>query len=217
VSSVIHRPYVVALTGGIASGKTTVAAAFETYGVPVIDADVVAREIVAVGTPALGEIVQAFGAGVLDAQGTLDRRAMRDIVFADAGARARIGAITHPRIRDVLHARTAASSAPYVILVVPLLVEIGKYEWVDRVLVVDVPRSLQRIRLLARDGVTEALADAMLDAQVSSDKRLAIADDIIVNEGRVEEIPARVAMLDASYRLLAAEKRGVRATDVSKL
>ncbi len=132
---------------------------------------------------------------------------MRERVFADADARARIDAITHPRIRRLLRERTSAIQATYVLLVIPLLVESGgHYDWVDRVLVVDVPRSVQRTRLLARDGVTEALADAMLDAQASREERLAIADDVIANVGPPDELATRVATLHEDFSRRAGQR-----------
>ncbi|GAA0714062.1 dephospho-CoA kinase [Dokdonella soli] len=200
--------FTVALTGGIASGKSAVAARFAALGADVIDADVVARELVAPGSPALAEIVTAFGAGVLDAQGALDRRAMRERVFANPGARLRLEAILHPRVRAALRGRAAATRGPYALLVIPLLVESGHYDWVDRVLVVDAPREVQRARLLARDGVTPQLADAMLDAQVSRGQRLALADDVIGNDGTLADLDAQVHALHARYIELARSHRG---------
>lgn len=198
------RPFTVALTGGVASGKSAVAARFTTLGAGVIDADVVTRELVAPGSPALAEIVTTFGAGVLDAQGALDRRALRELVFADEAARRRLEAILHPRVRAVLHERAGAIEAPYALLVIPLLVESGRYDWVDRVLVVDVARAVQHARLVVRDGVTPALADAMLDAQATRAQRLAIADDVITNDGALDALDAKVQALHQRYLALAS-------------
>jgi dephospho-CoA kinase len=197
-------PFCVALTGGIASGKSAVCARFAALGVEVIDADVVARELVAPGMPALHEIVAEFGADMLDPHGCLDRAAMRERVFADAGARRRLEAILHPRVRAVLRERASSARSAYVILAIPLLVESGgDYAWVDRVLVVDVPRDVQHARLIARDGIGSALADSMLDAQASRAQRLAIADDVIVNDGTLAELDQRVVDLHAKYLALA--------------
>ncbi|NCT66728.1 MAG: dephospho-CoA kinase [Rhodanobacteraceae bacterium] len=196
-------PLTIALTGGIASGKSAVAERFAVLGAEVIDADVVARELVAPGMPALTEIVAAFGPGVLDAHGALDRRAMREHVFGDEAARRRLEAILHPRVRAALRERAAASRAPYVLLVIPLLVESGHYDWVDRVLVVDAAREVQRARLLARDGVSPELAEAMLDAQASRAQRLALADDVIVNDGHLDALDAQVDALHRRYLELA--------------
>jgi len=199
-------PFCVALTGGIASGKSAVCDRFATHGVEVIDADVVARDLVAPGMPALREVVATFGAAMLDSRGGLDRAAMRERVFADTNARRRLEAILHPRVRAVLRERASTVRGPYVMLAIPLLVESGgDYRWVDRVLVVDVPREVQHARLIARDGITDALADSMLDAQASRKQRLAIADDIIVNDGTLADLDQRVAALHAKYLALAGD------------
>src|SRR5687768_13528826 len=145
------RPrFTVALTGGIASGKSAASDRFAALGADVVDADLVSRELVAPGGAALGEIVAAFGKNVLTPEGALDRRAMRALVFADGARRRQLEAILHPRVRDILRERAHAGSGEYALLVVPLLVESGHYGWVDRVLVVDVPREVQRARLVAR-------------------------------------------------------------------
>lgn len=207
----MHAPaYVVALTGGIASGKSAVAERFETLGVDVIDADRVARELVAPGQPALDEIASAFGNDVLDANGALDRRRMRERVFADPSARRRLEAILHPRVRAELLERARLSTAPYVLLAIPLLAESEGYDWIDRVLVVDVPHETQRQRLIARDGITPQLADAMLDAQASRERRLAIADDVVDNNRALSDLDARVAELHRRYLAAAEEKRASR-------
>lgn len=204
----MHAPaYVVALTGGIASGKSAVAERFETLGVDVIDADRVARELVGPGQPALDEIASAFGNDVLDANGALDRRRMRERVFADPSARRRLEAILHPRVRAELHERARLSTAPYVLLAIPLLAESEGYDWIDRVLVVDVPRETQRQRLIARDGITPQLADAMLDAQASRERRLAIADDVVDNDGALADLDAQVAKLHRHYLAEARKHR----------
>ncbi len=193
----------VALTGGIASGKSAVADRFAALGIDIIDADLVARELVEPGMPALDEIVTAFGDGVLGADGRLDRRAMRARVFNDNDARLRLEAILHPRIRTTMRQRAETVDSAYGIVAVPLLVEAWPhYAWVDRVLVVDVPREVQIARLTARDGVDRALAEAMLDAQASRERRLALADDIIENAGSLAELDAAVAALHARYLAL---------------
>jgi dephospho-CoA kinase len=205
-------PFTVALTGGIASGKSAAADRFAALGVPVLDADVIARELVAPGGAALAEIVAAFGPAALAADGALDRRAMRSRVFADADARRRLEAILHPRIRALLQQRAAEAPAPYAVVVVPLLVESGSYGWVDRVLVVDVPRALQRARLIARDGVAPELADAMLDAQAPRERRLALADDVVDNTGTPAELDAKVQALHRKYLAEAEAKARSPAT-----
>jgi dephospho-CoA kinase len=195
---------VVALTGGVASGKSAVARRFESLGIGVYDADVAAREVVAPGEPALAEIRSVFGAGVLQADGALDRRAMRDRVFADAGARKKLEAIVHPRVRAWLRRRVGMDRGPYCMLAIPLLVENrAEYEWVDRVLLVDAPEALQIERLMQRDGVTREHAERMLDAQSTRAQRLAMADDVIMNDGEESALDAQVAALHARYLKLA--------------
>lgn len=206
-----RAPYVVALTGGIASGKSAVSERFSKLGARVIDADIVARELVAPGQPALTEIAAAFGTGVLDANGALDRRAMRGRVFAAPDSRRRLEAILHPRVRAALRERAATADGPYALLVVPLLAEnAADYEWVDRILVVDVPRTTQRTRLVARDGITPELAEAMLDAQATRAQRLAIADEVIRNDRDLVDLDHEVATLHARYTALARAACQVR-------
>jgi len=200
--------FVVALTGGIASGKSAVAERFEALGVPVIDADIIARELVLPGAPALNEIVSTFGTEMLDSGGALDRRAMRQRVFARPEARRALEAILHPRIRRILRERAATASG-YAIIMVPLLVENRHdYAWVDRVLVVDVARTTQCDRLLRRDGIGIDLAQEMLDAQASREERLAVADDVIENEEAPQALDATVRTLHALYQKMANAKAG---------
>ena len=199
------RPFSVALTGGIASGKSALAERFATLGAAIVDADLIAREVVAPGQPALAEIVAAFGPGVLDAHGRLDRRALRARVFDDPDERRRLEGIILPRVRSVLRQRVADIRAPYAMPVVPLLYEHrADYAWVDRVLVVDVPRAVQRARLIARDRSTPELADRILDAQASREERLSFADDVIDNTGSLAELDAAVRALHRRYLALAA-------------
>lgn len=198
-----HR-YVVALTGGVAAGKSAVSKRFEALGVAVYDADVAAREVVLPGTPALAEIGSAFGEEVLDTDGSLDRRAMRERVFADAGARAKLEAIIHPRVRTWMRGKVAADRGPYCMLAIPLLVENrAEYGWTDRVLLVDAPEEVQIRRLMERDGVTRDHARRMLAAQSTRQQRLAIADDVIVNDGEEAALDPQVAALHARYLELA--------------
>ena len=197
-------PLRVALTGGIASGKTTVADLFAARGVPVIDTDVIARDVVQPGTPALAAVVEAFGIEVLGADGRLDRRRMRERIFSDAGARRRLEGILHPAIRAEMARRSRAAGGPYQVLVIPLLAEGGRRDYVDRVLLVDVPEELQVERLMLRDGVSREQATASLGAQAGRAARLAIADDVIVNTGRADDLDHEVTALDVKYRKLAA-------------
>jgi dephospho-CoA kinase len=169
----------------------------------VIDTDVISREVVEPGQPALGEVVAAFGKGVLDAAGRLDRRRMRERIFADPGARHRLETILHPVIRAEMARQSTAAGGAYQVLVIPLLTEGGRRDHVDRVLLVDAPEELQVERLIARDGVTQAQARASLDAQATRAERLALADDVIRNTGRVDELRAAVAAMDAEYRRMA--------------
>ena len=189
----------VALTGGIASGKTTVANLFATHGVPVIDTDVIAREVVEPGQPALAAVVDAFGTGVLAADGRLDRPRLRERIFGDAEARRRLEAILHPAIRAEMERQSRAAGGPYQVLVIPLLVEGGRRDHIDRVLVVDVPEATQIERLVRRDGVSRDQAEAALRAQASRDARLAFADDVIENTGDVAALETRVAKLHGDY------------------
>ncbi|MEO6065334.1 MAG: dephospho-CoA kinase [Lysobacterales bacterium] len=187
----------VGLTGGVASGKSAVAERLVGLGVTVLDADHVARELTEPGTPALDEIVRTFGASCRAPNGSLDRRALREIVFNNRAARLRLEGILHPRIRALLEERAAAASAPYIVVAVPLLAEVGRYAWLDAVVVVDVPRELQHARLLVRDGVDATLATRMLDAQATREKRLAIADYVIDNTGSLAELGIAVDALHA--------------------
>lgn len=202
----MNRPPTIGVTGGIASGKSAVARAFAAHGVPWVDADDVAREIVEPGEPALAEIAAHFGDQVLDTDGRLDRRRLRTIVFADAAERAWLESVTHPRVRERLLShleRMRESGAPYHLLVSPLLFESGQYRLVDRSLVIDVPQALQIARTTTRDGVDDAQARAIIAAQMPRDERLARADDVIDNGGDLDALAAQVARLDARYRKLA--------------
>jgi dephospho-CoA kinase len=199
--------YVIAITGGVASGKSTVDRLFQSLGVAVADADTAAREAVAPGSAGLAEVVAAFGEGVLDVDGALDRPAMRRRVFADAATRRRLEAIIHPRVRETLRNTCEAAPGPYALASIPLLAEGGArhaYPWLRRILVVDVPESLQLERLLQRDGIDEALARTMIAAQSSRRDRLAIADDVLVNDGPLDALAPHVGALDRLYRRLAS-------------
>jgi len=202
------HPYRVALTGGIASGKTTVADLFAALGVPVIDTDLIARQVVEPGQPALAAVVAAFGPDVLDAEGRLDRRRMRERIFADPTARQQLNAILHPAIRAELERQSRAAGGPYQVLVIPLLTEGGRRDHVDRVLLVDVPEALQVERLMWRDGVTREQAQASLNAQATRAQRLAMADDVVRNTGQVDELRERVAELHQRYLQLAEQPKG---------
>ena len=198
---------IIAITGGVASGKSTVDRLFHALGVVVADADVAAREAVAPGSEGLDEVVAAFGEGVLGVDGQLDRPAMRRRVFADADARRRLETIIHPRVRETLRNTCQAASGPYVIASIPLLAEGGgraAYPWLHRILVVDALPATQKARLMQRDGIDESLALQMIAAQATRAERLAIADDIVVNEGDLSHLAQAAAELHARYCALAA-------------
>lgn len=194
----------IGLTGGIGSGKSTVAELFAARGVPVIDADAIARELVAPGQPALTDIVATFGIDMLDAQGQLDRTRLRELVFNSSKERLRLEAILHPRIRAEMTARVAALKTPYVLLVIPLLFEAAQTDLVDRVLVVDAPPALQQQRVLARDQLPEQQIAAILAAQLDREHRLARADDVIDNSGDRTALERQVDDLHRRYQTLAA-------------
>lgn len=193
----------IGLTGGIGSGKSTVAELFARRGVPVIDTDVIARELVAPGQPALAEIVHDFGNELLNAHGQLDRAQLRQRVFEDPAARRRLESILHPRIRAAVQERVAALDAPYCLIVVPLLVETKFDELVDRVLVVDLDEEVQRERVSRRDGVSIDAVGRIMAAQASRSVRLAQADDVISNNGNVDDLERAVDRLHAQYLALA--------------
>ena len=195
-------PLRIGLTGGIASGKSTVADMFAEQGARVIDTDVIARQIVEPGTPALAEIRETFGHGVIAADGTLDRRAMRDRIFSDEPLRRRLEAILHPRIRDETFRQCYEAGGRYQIIVVPLLAESPLREYVDRILVVDCSEQDQISRLVARDSESEEQARRILDAQAGRSERLAIADDVIHNDGDLASTRSQVARLHDFYLTL---------------
>jgi dephospho-CoA kinase len=200
----MERRLRVGLTGGIASGKSTVARRFIELGIPVIDADVAAREVVAPGKPGLRQVIDRFGAGIVDENGELDRRALRELVFSDPGARRDLEAILHPLIRADMEQSTAAAVGPYVVMAIPLLVEGGSRDRVDRVLVVDVDESVQLERVMARDHCSLEQARAILASQAPRSARLAVADDVLPNAGTVTELRQAVDRLHEQYVRLAA-------------
>ena len=199
--------FIIGLTGGVASGKSEVGRHFEALGIVVADADQAARDAVAIGSEGRADVVDMFGAGVLASDGSLDRPAMRRRVFADADARKRLEGIIHPRVRELLHGACEKADSPYAIAAVPLLAEGGgrkAYPWLQRILVVDVPEAVQLQRLLRRDGIDELLARRMIEVQATRRQRLAIADDVLVNDGGLDGLGDKVAALDRLYRGLAA-------------
>ncbi|HEY0943113.1 MAG TPA: dephospho-CoA kinase [Steroidobacter sp.] len=197
------RPLLIALTGGIASGKSAVAEIFSQLGAPVLDTDQIARDVVEPGSPTLAKLVAEFGSDILDAEGRLDRARMRARVFADPEQRKRLEAITHPAIREELAARAQRAQGPYQIHVIPLLVESGRSDLYDRVLLVDTSEEEQLKRLMARDQSSPELARQILAAQASREARLDAADDVIVNTGTLQDLRRFVETLHRNYTLLS--------------
>ncbi|MFQ5643308.1 MAG: dephospho-CoA kinase [Thiogranum sp.] len=189
----------IGLTGGIGSGKSEASREFARLGTPVIDTDVIARELVKPGRPALAEIITHFGAGIVDEDGNLNRTRLRKTVFSEPGLRKQLEAILHPRIRDRAMALAERSDGPYCVLVIPLLAENAGDYALDRVLVIDTPRELQLERIAARDGLPENEIEAILATQASRAQRLAIADDIIVNDSSPEYLRSEVERLHRRY------------------
>ncbi|MEM0555588.1 MULTISPECIES: dephospho-CoA kinase [Aeromonas] len=201
--------YVVAITGGIGSGKTTIANQFAKLGIDVVDADVIAREVVEPGTPALAAIADHFGPDVITPDGQLDRRRLREQVFSNPSAKAWLNALLHPLIRSEMQRQCAAARSPYCLLVVPLLVENKLTGLANRVLVVDVDEATQIERTCRRDGVTAEQAKAIIAAQASRSERLAAADDVIENaNGSEMAIKARILTLHETYLAFASQQAG---------
>lgn len=195
--------FTVGLTGGIASGKSAVSARFEELGVAVIDTDTIARKIVQPGQQALEEVVSSFGREILDESGKLRRRELRRRIFEDPHDKYLLESILHPRIAAEVRERLAGVTSPYCIIVIPLLAESGRYDWLDRVLVVDLPERQQIERLVSRDGVTAQEAEASLASQASREDRLALADDVLDNSGAETELDSSVRLLHQKYLELA--------------
>jgi dephospho-CoA kinase len=203
--SAARRPkLIVGLTGGIASGKSFVASMFAKLGTPLVDTDVVAREVVAPGEPGLGAVLAEFGPRVLRGTGELDRAALRSIVFADEARRRKLEALLHPLIRARTLAKLAEIEAPYALVAVPLLVETDFAALVDRVLVVDCPESTQLERLIKRDAIPRTEALAMVRAQADRAIRLKAAHDVIDNSGTVDATRRQVEQLHRRYLEIAA-------------
>lgn len=197
--------YTVALTGGIGSGKSTVATAFSRLGVTIIDADIIARQIVEPGTPALEAIISHFGNTIVLPDGSLNRRALREKIFSHPDEKAWLNALIHPLVGQQTREEMARATSAYVLWVVPLLVENQLYKNADRVLVVDVTPETQLQRTMQRDNVTQELAQNMLAAQATREARLMIADDVIDNNGAPGAIVAEVARLHQQYLTFAAQ------------
>jgi len=193
------KRFTVALTGGIAAGKSAVSDRFAALGIDIVDADIAARAVVAKGSTCLQQIVDEFGASMLLPDGTLDRRQLRERVFSNPGARDKLESITHPLIRDWMREQANKAESAYALLVIPLLASSPHYHWVDRVLLVTAPAELRIKRLMSRDGVSEAQALAALSAQATDAERLAIAHDVIDNGGDIGVLDQAVAALHQQY------------------
>ncbi|VVC75338.1 Dephospho-CoA kinase [Aquicella siphonis] len=197
---------VVGLTGGIGSGKTTVANLFAERGVPVIDADIVAREITTPDKPAFAKIVKHFGDDVVMPGGTLNRSRLRSIIFADKRERLWLENLLHPLIRDEMRKQLSALSVPYCIAVIPLLLEVEFYSFINRILVIDAPESAQVDRVLSRDRSSRSEIEAILKSQASRHDRRAKAHDVIVNDGVIADLAPQIEKLHAMYTQLGREK-----------
>ncbi|MBD3670518.1 MAG: dephospho-CoA kinase [Gammaproteobacteria bacterium] len=199
---------VIGLTGGIGSGKSRVSEYFTNLGVPVLDTDQVARDIVRPGAEALHEIRDRFGDSIIQKDGSLDRRALREIVFADEVARIELESIMHPRIREVVRDWIGRQHHSYCVVVIPLLLEKGWTELIDRILVVDLPESLQTERTMRRDRLSREQVETILATQVSRSQRLSAADDIIVNDADEAFLKQQIDDIHQKYLNIEQEARG---------
>ena len=198
-----HSRFVVGLTGGIGSGKTTVANLFSRQGIEIIDADEISRTLVKTGSPVLEAIIKHFGSSITDAERNLDRKQLRELVFADNAEKEWLENLLHPLVRQEIQRQVAASSSQYVIIVVPLLLESENYSDVDRILVIDVPEDVQLERIKKRDGSSETLARSMMDAQMKREGRLESADDVISNNSSMDSLEKQVKNLHHQYLQLS--------------
>lgn len=196
--------FVVGLTGGIGSGKTAASDYLAAKGITVVDADLASRVVVMPGQPALAAIQRRFGDAVIAADGSLDRRALRDIVFADAAERQALEAITHPAINEEIRRQIAVSTSPYTLLVSPLLLETRQHQLTHRVLLIDAPVSLQVARATARDGVALKQVEAIIAAQMPRDDKRSRADDVLLNDGLLGHLHRDLDILHERYLALAA-------------
>jgi dephospho-CoA kinase len=198
--------FIVGLTGGVGSGKSTVAALFSEKGVVLVDTDVIAHELTGPDGAAMSALVAEFGAAVVNQQGALDRAAMRQLVFANPVARTRLEGILHPLIRQISFERCQAAESPYVILAVPLLVESGAFrQRCDRIVAVDCPEALQIERVMARNALSADEVKAIMAAQATRAQRLAVADDVVLNDAGLDTLDEQVSALHQKYLRLLAE------------
>ena len=193
------HPLRIGLTGGIGCGKTTVCDLFELSGINIIDADIVAREIVQPDELAHKEIVNTFGSAILDKNREIDRKKLRDIVFDQPEKLQQLEKITHPRIISSMRVQVSETTSPYCILCIPLLFEKKLQEEVDRVLVVDLPIEVQKERVASRDGINITQVEAIMSHQINREERLSLADDVILNDGSIPDLQARVETLHERY------------------
>ena len=212
MSAPMRGPLRIGLTGGIASGKTTVANLFAELGVIIVDTDQLSREVVAPGTPLLRQITDHFSMAVQSSDGSLNRQELRKRIFDDPEQRKWLEELLHPAIRKLTDERSAAATGPYVIVAIPLLVETGGASRFDRVLVVDCDPDVQLARLMARDGSSREEAQRSLSAQATRTARLAVASDVITNDGDLENLRSQVEKLHRQY-VMAAEKRAQTQSD----
>ncbi len=190
---------ILGLTGGIGSGKSAASQWFETQGICVVDADIVAREVVSIGQPALAQIQQQFGDWAIQDNGELNRRALRDHIFADATARHALESITHPAIRSSIIQQLAAARSPYAILVSPLLFETAQHQLTQRTLLIDAPESLQLQRASQRDFQSVEQIQSIIASQMSREQKIQLADDVVLNDGDLEHLYAQLASLHQEY------------------
>lgn len=193
----------VGLTGGIGSGKSAVCHEFERLGVPIVDADIVAREVVEPGSEGLRAVVEFFGEEILDSQGMLDRARLRQLVFEDDQKRVTLESILHPKIRERIREQLDAIETPYSIMCVPLLVEKRGYENIDRILVIDCPVEIQISRVMKRDNLTREQVEAIMKTQATREQRLRLADDIVENASDIESLREPVQILHTKYTTIA--------------
>lgn len=199
-------PYIVGLTGGIGSGKSTVTKMFRKLGVEIIDADEISRALTSDDTPLVQTVIQHFGTDILDQEGRLNRAALREIIFSNPREKAWLENLLHPAIRKEIRQKIAESESPYLIVVVPLLLESDNYDFVDRIVVIDASEASQVERVRQRDGNNEALIARIMASQATRTARLKAADDIIDNSSTLEALENRVKELHDSYMLLAQNK-----------
>jgi len=200
-----HSRFVVGLTGGIGSGKSTVANLFSRQEIEIIDADEISRTLVKTGSPVLEAIIKHFGSSITDAEGNLDRKQLRELVFADNAEKEWLENLLHPLVRQEIQRQVAASSSQYVIIVVPLLLESENYSDVDRILVIDVTEDVQLERIKKRDGSSETLARSIMDAQMKRERRLKSADDVISNNSGIDSLEKQVKNLHNQYLQLSVK------------